>query len=96
MKPSLRIWTANAVVASLVLVGCAALQASPIPADTQALETCVANQLISGATDPVAIGLACSVQAGTDILALVEFLAQQLESKGKVPAGTSAKVKGHA
>jgi hypothetical protein len=85
---------ALALVAACGDLGCAALASSPIPAATQALEACVAQQLIAGDTQVVQIAVACSVPAGTEILDLVEFLAQQLESAGKVPSGTTAAVKG--
>jgi hypothetical protein len=88
----MRLWIAGFVAS--FFIGCAALASSPIPAATQSLETCVAQQLISGDTNVVQIGLACSVAAGTELLDLVEFLAQQLESAGKVPAGTTETVKG--
>lgn len=89
----------RAILVALVLCaacgdfGCKALAASNVPAATQALEECVVADLLTGATDPVVIGLACAVPAGTEIIDLVEFLAQQLESAGKVPAGTTLKVK---
>lgn len=83
----------GAFVAGGALQGCAAFAASPIPADTQALETCVANQLLANDLDPVTIAAACSVTATAELADLVVFLVQQLEASGKVPAGTSAKVR---
>jgi hypothetical protein len=82
-----------ALVAACGDLGCKALASSNVPAATQALEECVAGQLLTGATDPIAIGLACSVPAGADLIDLVEFLAQQLESAGKLAPGTTAKIK---
>ncbi len=87
---------AAALVSSVLVAacpGCAAFSSSPIPAATQALEACVAQQLISGDTQVVQIAAACAIPAGTDLIDLVEFLAQQLESAGKVPAGTKAAVR---
>jgi hypothetical protein len=83
---------AGASGAVIATEGCTALQASNVPQATQALESCVAGQLIAGQTDPAAIAVACAAPAGADILDLVLFLAQQLEAAGKVPAGTTAKV----
>jgi hypothetical protein len=73
--------------------GCAALQASNVPQATQALESCVAGQLISGVGDPAAIAVACSVQASEELADLVVFLASQLESAGKAPVGTANAVR---
>jgi hypothetical protein len=73
--------------------GCAALKASNVPAATQALEECVAGQLISGDIDPATIAVACSVQESTEFADLVVFLASQLEAAGKIPVGTAAKAR---